>query len=80
VQATIDIDAQLLQAAERLARQRGEPLSLLIEHALRESLFTATSKSSTVQYGEPLTDEDIDEAGRVTFSMLDQDEGSSEAR
>jgi hypothetical protein len=31
-------------------------------------------------YGEPMTDEDIEQTARVTFQMLDQQEGRAESR
>ena len=31
-------------------------------------------------YGEPLTDEDIADSGRVTFAMLDEEEQRAKAR
>ncbi len=31
-------------------------------------------------YGEPLTDEDIEESARVTFTMLDEEEKRADSR
>jgi hypothetical protein len=75
VQATIDIDPQLLQEAEQLARRKGQPLSLLVEQALRDSLRTSQPQPGVTElYGGPLTDEDIAESARVTFRRLDEEE------
>jgi len=73
VQATIDIDPQLVQAAEQLARRKGQPLSVLVEQPLRYSLRTSqTQPGVTELYGEPLADEDIAESACVTFRALDE--------
>ena len=77
MQATIDIDAQLLQEAEQLARRNGQPFSLFVEQALRDSLRAASSEQPSQPpelYGEPLSDEEITESARVMFRMLDEEE------
>ena len=81
VQATIDIDAQLLREAEVLARSKGQPLSRLVEEALRNSLRTSLQQAAPGElYGEPLTDEDIAESARLTFRILDAEEGRAQTR
>ena len=81
MQAMIDIDAQLFRQAEELARRKGQAFSTLVEQSLLKTLEAdqQQSKSSEV-YGEPLTDEDIADTARVTFQMLDEDEGGAKAR
>ena len=74
MQTTIDIDAQLLARAEQLASRKDQALSVLVEEALRDSLRNDQQKESTRLYGEPLTDGDIEESGRVTFGLLDEEE------
>lgn len=72
--ATIDIDAQLLREIEQLAHRNGQPLSSLVEQALRASLKLPVQHPAPQElYGEPLTDEEIDESGRVTFQTLDEE-------
>lgn len=81
MQATVDIDAQLLREAEELARRKGQPLSLLVEQALGDSLNASRQQAGGSEpYGEPLTDEDIADSARVTFNLLDEDEKRSPTR
>ncbi len=74
MQTTIDIDAQLLAKVEQLAQQKGQALSGLVEEALRASLRHYQKEGVDHLYGEPLTDEDIEESARVTFGLLDEEE------
>lgn len=46
--------------------------ALLLE--LERSVGHAPIPVAGELYGEPLTDEDIDQCGRVTFKMLDEEE------
>jgi hypothetical protein len=80
MQTTIDIDAGLFRQAEQCARKNGQPLSLFIEQALRDSLQTRQQSASVELHGEPLTDEDIEETARVTFRMLDEEEKRAQSR
>jgi hypothetical protein len=73
----MDIDAQVLQEFDQLARQQGQPLSLVVEQALRDSL---RSRPPVELYGEPLTDEDIEQSARVTFRALDEEEKGAGSR
>ncbi len=77
MQATIEIDAQLLHEAEAAARRKGQGLSVLVEQALRDSLRTSQEAVPIELYGEPLTEEDIAESARVAFSLLDAEEKSA---
>ena len=75
MQATIDIDPQLLREASQLAHRNGQPLSTFLEQALGDSLRNSqTQPPATELYGEPLTDEDIAEIARVAFQRLDEEE------
>ena len=75
MQTILDLDADLLARAESVARQHGQTLSAIVEKALRSSLNSETPPAEV--YGEPLTDEDIAEAARVTFAALDADESKA---
>jgi len=78
VQTIIDIDAQVWREAQEMAKRNGQPFSQLVEQALRESLRVAPPVSEL--FGEPFSEEDIDQSARVNFQALDEDERRSESR
>jgi len=47
---------------------------------LGQSIGQLPSPASGELYGEPLTDEDIEQSARVAFQMLDQEEKRAESR
>ncbi|HZM05658.1 MAG TPA: hypothetical protein VFC44_21870 [Candidatus Saccharimonadales bacterium] len=52
----------------------GEQRALLLE------LEQRIGQAPPVLYGEPLTDEDIEQSGRVTFQMLDEEDKHASSR
>jgi len=56
----------------------GDQHALLQE--LGQSLGQRLAPASGVLYGEPLTDEDIEQSARVTFQMLDEEEKRAGSR
>ena len=52
--------------------------ALLLE--LGQRLGQPRASASAELYGEPLTDEDIDQSARVTFQMLDEEEKRAGSR
>jgi hypothetical protein len=52
--------------------------ALLLE--LGERIGQASAPASGELYGEPLTDEDIEQSARVTFQMLDEEEKRAGSR
>lgn len=55
-----------------------EQRELWQELGRRLGAFTATAPLE--RYGEPLTDEDIEQSARVAFQMLDEEEKRAESR
>jgi len=59
-------------------------LSISDQHAvlreLEQRIGQMPAPVSVELYGEPLTDEDIDQSARVTFQALDQEEKHAESR
>jgi hypothetical protein len=47
---------------------------------LGQSIGQLPASASVELYGEPLTDEDIEQSARVAFQMLDQEEKRAESR
>jgi hypothetical protein len=47
---------------------------------LEQSLGRVPAPASRALYGEPLTDEDIEQSARVTFQMLDEEEKRAGSR
>ena len=47
---------------------------------LGERINQASAPASGETYGEPLTDEDIEQSARVTFQMLDEEEKNAGSR
>ncbi len=80
MQTTIDIDAQVLREIEQVAHQKGQPVSLVVEQALRDSLRSRPPTTPVELYGEPLTDEEIEQSARVAFRALDEEEKRAESR
>jgi len=56
----------------------GDQRALLQELGARISQASAPASGET--YGEPLTDEDIEQSARVTFQMLDEEEKHAGSR
>ncbi len=47
---------------------------------LEERVGHASAPASGELYGEPLTDDDIEQSARVTFQMLDEEEKRAQTR
>ena len=47
---------------------------------LGQPIGQPSAPASTGLYGEPLTDEDIEQSARVTFQMLDEEEKRAGSR
>ena len=51
-----------------------------LRQELGRRIGTAPAVPTVEQYGEPLTDEDIEQSARVAFHVLDEEEKRAETR
>jgi len=68
------------QAVLRQIRALPVPEQRAVWQELGRSIGQLPAPASGELYGEPLTDEDIEQSARVAFQMLDQEEKRAESR
>jgi len=68
------------QAVLQQIRALPLPEQRAVWQELGQSIGQLAAPASGELYGEPLTDEDIEQSARVTFQMLDQEEKRAESR
>jgi hypothetical protein len=68
------------QAVLQQIRALPAPDQRAVWQELGQSIGQLPAPASGELYGEPLTDEDIEQSARVMFEMLDQEEKRAEPR